>query len=167
LDCHSRGRPPNLLRCARPGRCAWLSSGRGRAVLCRSQGYPRSQPFSLRSAWPLRSARPSSACVKIGLSYLGKTPEPLFPTALGLAAAIGFLQRVSGLCYVVIGGDTRTPLLSCARPCMAAALGLAFFAVRAGCLAVVGGDLITPLLRNALPSRCAWLSLLRRACESD
>jgi hypothetical protein len=104
--------------------------------------------------------------VRIGSSYLGETPQPPFP-ALALAAATGFLQRVGGLCCAVIEGDTRTPLLRCARPGMAAALGLAFFAVRAGCLAVVGGDLTTPLLRNALPSRCAWLSLLRRACESD
>jgi hypothetical protein len=51
LGCRSRGRPwTPLLRGARPGRCTWLSSSRGRAVLCRGRGSPFPSP--LRSAWP-------------------------------------------------------------------------------------------------------------------
>jgi len=66
MDSRSRGRRPNsLLHCARHGRCAWLSSVRRRAVLCRSQGRPPDPPCPLSSAWLLRSAWPSSARVRV------------------------------------------------------------------------------------------------------
>jgi hypothetical protein len=48
-------------------------------------------PFPLRSAWPLRSARSSSAYVRVELPLSGETHEPLFSAALGLAAALGVL----------------------------------------------------------------------------
>jgi hypothetical protein len=56
-----------LLHCARPGHCAWLSSARDCAVLCRSQGRPPNPTFPLRSTWPLRSAWPFSARVRVKL----------------------------------------------------------------------------------------------------
>jgi hypothetical protein len=57
--------PEPLPLCARPGRCAWLSSARGCAVLCRSRKTPESffsaalglaaalylAFFSMRSSW--------------------------------------------------------------------------------------------------------------------
>jgi hypothetical protein len=82
-------------------------------------------------------ARPGPA---LGLAFFGmraswfsgEKPKISFSAVLGLAAALGFLLCVGVLCCVVVGRDSRTPF--------SAALGLAFFGLRASWIAVVGGE---------------------------
>jgi hypothetical protein len=49
-------------------------------------GGDTEQPFPLCSAWSLRSAWSSSACLRAGLPLPGETPEPPFSATLGPAA---------------------------------------------------------------------------------
>jgi hypothetical protein len=76
----------------------------------------------------------------------GYSRTPL-PSALGLAAALGFLLRLGVLSCVVVEGDPRISFYATLG--LAAALGLAFFGVRASWIVIVGGNPRIPL-SNAL-----------------
>jgi hypothetical protein len=96
---------------------------------------------------------------------VGGTPRAPFSAALGLAAALGFPQRVGVIGCVVVGGDPRAPFSAALN--LVAALGLVFFGVRASWIVDAGGTPVPPLLRGARPGRCAQLGLLRRGCLLD
>jgi hypothetical protein len=84
-------------------------------------------PLSADLGWP------SSACVRVGFLLSGKTPEPPFSAALGLAAAHGFPLRVGVLCCVVVELKPRTAFLRCDRPGRCARLGLLWRACDVDC----------------------------------
>jgi hypothetical protein len=161
----------------------------------RSRMRPPSPLYPLRSAWQLRSAFFSMRVGVLRCVIVGETLRPSYFAALGLAAALGFLMRIGVLRCTVVGGDLRTSLFRCARPgccvrlgllrracelvrrsrespdppfpdalSLAAALGFLMHLELLRCV-VVEGDLPTFLFRYARPGRCAWLGLLRRACD--
>jgi hypothetical protein len=98
--------------------------------------YSKGTHFPLRSAWSLRLA--SLAHRRVSEKQPGETPEPCFPAALDLTAALGlaFSGVHTSWIAVVGGGGLRTPF--------SAAFGLAAefgFLLRVGmlCCVVVGG----------------------------
>jgi hypothetical protein len=99
--------PP--FRYALPGRCAWLSYARGRAVLCRSRGRPRT-PL-LCCARPGRCAWPSSARGHAVLyGSRGKNATPLLHGARpDHCARLGLLRRACELDCRSWGRRTNPP----------------------------------------------------------
>jgi hypothetical protein len=90
---------------------------------------------------------------------VGGKPRTIFDMS-GLAAALGFLLRVGVLCCAVAREGPEPPFS--AAPGLAAALGSAFFGVRASWVVIIGGDHHTPPVQLHLvwPLRSDWPSLL-------
>jgi len=120
LCCVVVGGPPRalLFRCDRPGRCARLGLfWRACELYSRSRGRPPPRTSFLHCARHGRCARLGRlwhAC-RLDCRSRGRPPNHPFFTALGMAAALGFLQRVGVLCCVVIGENTKPHSLKRAK----------------------------------------------------